>query len=185
MDRSDDREMNLPAGNPTCPRGQERLIRLGDGACYESSVGALAAVLGWSGRAWQIDRFVFWPSIEPIVAFFDGRLAAENRVLDDSLLRYYLHPTLRQGRMTDPFYFRYRDWASEAAYSAAVGDGYFDYIALDGGIGEDARRMRAGILPNLAKRYAVRVKMPEANLGQEIEIYERTDPPPAAPVCMN
>jgi len=87
--------------------------------------------------------------------------------------------------MTDPFYFRYRDWASEAAYSAAVGDGYFDYIALDGGIGEDARRMRAGILPNLAKRYAVRVKMPEANLGQEIEIYERTDPPPAAPVCMN
>ncbi len=81
--------MNLPAGNPTCPRGQERLIRLGDGACYESSVGALAAVLGWSGRAWQIDRFVFWPSVEPNVAFFDRRLAAENRVLDDSLLRYY------------------------------------------------------------------------------------------------
>jgi len=31
----------------------------------------------------------------------------------------------------------------------------------------------------------IRVKMPEANLGQGIEIYERIDPPPEAPVSMN
>src|SRR5260370_24203112 len=87
-----------------------------------TAVGIRAIALGWSGKAWQIDRVVFWPNVEPMVAFFDGRLPAESRVLmDDSVLRYYLHPTLRQERMTDPFYFRYIEETGEAAYSEAVG----------------------------------------------------------------
>jgi len=171
------------------PLAMEGLLRLVRGlagrlslAASCGAVGVLAVVLGWTGKALQIDRFVFWPNVNPIVAFFDGRLTPENRVLiDDSVLRYYLHPTLRQERMTDPFYFRYRDATGAAAYSAAVADGYFDYIALDGGMGDEARRMRAAILPNLAKRYALRVRMPDANLHEDIEIYEGTDLPPAAP----
>jgi hypothetical protein len=102
-------------------------------------------------------------------------------LVDDSVLRYYLHPALRQDRMTDPFYFRYRDEAGEAAYAAAVGDGYFDYVTLDGGMGDEARRMRGAILSNIRSSYRLAVKMPEANLGQQIEIYERMDPPPARP----
>jgi hypothetical protein len=173
---------------PLAAEGLLRMVRGLAGRSFKAggcaAVGVLALALGWNGKAWQIDRFVFWPNVGPMVAFFDGRLTGENRVLiDDSVLRYYLHPQLKQWRMTDPFYFRYGEKTEEAAYSAAIRDGYFDYIALDGGMGDEARRMHAAILPNLRSHYRLAVKMPEANLGQEIEIYERMDPPPARPAA--
>ncbi len=143
----------------------------------------LAAGLGGAGNAWHIDRFVFWPNVEPITAYFENRLAPEDRILvDDSVLRYYFHPTLPQWQIVDPFYFRYDNQKGGPAYAEAVRRGLFDYIALDGGIGEDARRMRAAIQPELGGRYALRLSMPDPTLNQPIEIYERENPPPQAPL---
>lgn len=145
-------------------------------------VTCLAVGLGWVGNAWHIDQFLFWPNTEPIIAYFQGRLTPSARVLvDDTVFRYYLSPPLRQWQITDPFYFRYGSATGAPAYAAAVNDGSFDYILLDGGIGDDARRVATAITPNLAAHYVLRVDMPDPTLGQRIKIYERIAPPAAAP----
>jgi len=134
----------------------------------------LAVSLGWAGNAWRMEGFIFWPNVEPIVAIMEGRLTANHRVLvDDSVLRYYLSPPLGQSRITDPFYFGYHGQTGEAAYAAAVRDGYFDYVVLDGGMGEEARRMQAAIYPALqdSSRYTLLMTMPDPVLHQKIEIY--------------
>jgi dolichyl-phosphate-mannose-protein mannosyltransferase len=174
---------------PVAMHGLLRLVRGMSGRFFPlagcGTVGALAVVLGWHGDAWKTDRAVFWPNVEPTVAYFDGRLSAESNVLtDDTVLRYYLHPALRQWKITDQYYFRYQNATGDTAYAAAVRDGYFAYIALDGGMDDAARRLRAVIRPELPARYAVRLKMPDPNLHQDIEIYQRLDldqAPPAAP----
>jgi Dolichyl-phosphate-mannose-protein mannosyltransferase len=140
------------------------------------AIAALALVLGGHGEAWKTDRAVFWPNVEPIVAYFDGRLSAESAVLtDDTVLRYYLHPALRQGKITDQYYFHYQNLTGEAAYSSAVRDGYFAYIALDGGMDDAARRLCEVIRPELPAHYRLRLNMPDPNLHQDIAIYERLD----------
>lgn len=145
------------------------------------AVSCLAVGFGWMGNAWHIDRFVFWPNTEPIAAYFEGRLASSDRVLvDDTVLRYMFSPPLPQWQITDPFYFRYDSRTGAPAYSEAVTNGLFDYIVLDGGIGEDAQRMAAAIQPAGSARYALKLSMPEPNLGQRIQIYERQDPPTSA-----
>lgn len=145
-------------------------------------VSALAAGLGWMGNAWNIDRFVFWPNAEPIVAYFEGHLAASDRVLiDDTVFRYYFSPPLHQWQIVDPFYFRYGSDTGAPAYAAATRDGSFDYIVLDGGIGEDARNLRTAIEPQLSNRYALVESMPDPTLEHPIEIYARKNPPPSAP----
>lgn len=145
-------------------------------------VGCLAVGFGWVGNAWHIDQFVFWPNSEPIAAYFQGHLASSARLLvDDTVLRYYCSPPLHQWQITDPFYFRYGFVSGAAAYSAAVRDGAFDYIALDGGIGDEAKQMAMSIAPELSARYVLRVSMPDPTLGQRIQIYQRRDPPAAAP----
>jgi hypothetical protein len=144
-------------------------------------VGCLAVGFGWIGNAWHIDQFVFWPNTEPISAYFQSRLASSDRLLvDDTVLRYYCSPPLHQWQITDPFYFRYGSVTGAAAYSAAVRDGLFDYIALDGGIGNDAKQMAMSIAPELSARYVLRVSMPDPTLGQRIQVYERRDPPATA-----
>ncbi|MFI5059527.1 MAG: ArnT family glycosyltransferase [Candidatus Acidiferrales bacterium] len=146
------------------------------------AVAALALALGWHGDAWKTDRAVFWPNVEPIVAYLDGRLSAESAVLtDDTVLRYYLHPALRQWKITDQYYFHYQNLTGEPAYSSAVRDGYFSYIALDGGMDGSARRLRAVIQPELPAHYELRLNMPDPNLHQDIAIYERFDLVNAAP----
>ena len=145
-------------------------------------VGCLAVGLGWMGNAWRINRFVFWPNVEPAVAYFDGHLVSDDRILvDDTVFRYYFSPPLRQWQMVDPFYFSYGTETGLPAYAAAVRDGSFDYIVLDGGIGGDAQEMQMAIRPNLAGRYSLRVSTPDPVTGHEIEIYERTNPAAMAP----
>lgn len=142
----------------------------------------LAVTFGWISSAWHIDQFVFWPNAEPIAAYFQGRLSPSARVLvDDTVFRYYFSPSLHQWQIVDPFYFRYGSSTGAPAYSAAVANGLFDYIVLDGGIGDDARQMAAAIAPQLSARYALRLRMPDSTLGQTIQIYERQNPPAAAP----
>jgi hypothetical protein len=170
---------------PLGVQGLLSLLRRAGARAYRISavvvVCCLAVVFGWMGNAWHIDRFVFWPNTEPIAAYFEGRLAPSARVLiDDTVLRYYFSPPLHQWQITDPFYFRYANATGAPAYSAAVANGLFDYVVLDGGIGSDARELAAAIAPQLASRYRLRASMPDPNLGQTIEIYQRENPPAAA-----
>jgi hypothetical protein len=147
-----------------------------------ASVCCLAVGLAWLGNVWHIDQFVFWPDTQPVTAYFQGHLADSTRVLiDDTVFRYSFSPPLHQWQITDPFYFRYGSATGAPAYAAAVSDGLFDYIVLDGGIGDDAKRMANAIAPSLPARYVLRVSMPDPNLGQRIEIYQRLNPPAAAP----
>lgn len=146
------------------------------------AVACLALGFGWIGSAWHIDQFVFWPNAEPIAAYFQGRLSPSARVLvDDTVFRYYFSPPLHQWQIVDPFYFRYDSSTGAPAYSAAVANGLFDYIVLDGGIGDDARQIGAAIAPQLSTHYVLRLRMPDPTLGQTIQIYERQNPPAAAP----
>ena len=146
-------------------------------------VACVAVGLGWMGNAWRINRFVFWPNTEPIVAYFQGRLTPGDRILvDDTVFRYYFSPPLHQWQIIDPFYFRYGAETGPPAYSAATRDGSFDYIVLDGGIGEEANELQAAMRPGLAGRYSLRVNMPDPVTGHAMQIYERTNPPAPAPV---
>ncbi len=136
----------------------------------------LGAGCAWSGKSTQYDRTVFWPNVEPILSYFEGRLPNNAHLLvDDSVFRYYFHPMLQQRQIADPFYFQYHDELGKTAYTKAVDQGWFDYVILDGGMGREAREMHDAIRDHLG-RYALRMSMPDSNLGHPIEIYERTDP---------
>ena len=144
------------------------------------SVVALCGVLGWVGRSWKMEEFVFWPNVEPALAYMEDRVNSSDRILvDDTVFRYYFHPGLRQRQITDPFYFWYQDKMGPAAYAAAIHDGVFPYVLLDGGIGDDAQKMQTAIRPVLSEHYTLRFNMPEPQLGHAIEIYARSDVPPA------
>jgi dolichyl-phosphate-mannose-protein mannosyltransferase len=135
----------------------------------------------WAGKSLAYDRAVFWPNVEPILSYFEGRLPENGRILiDDSVLRYYFHPRLRQSQMVDPFYFHYGQAQGEAAYRAAVQDGWFDYIVLDGGMGGEANALRRAIQEH-HQLYWLRVEMPDPALGQSIQIYQRMESSLPAP----
>ena len=141
------------------------------------AVAALCGAVAVLGQVQNVDRFVFWPNVGPVLAFFEGRLTAGDRVLmDDTVLRYYFNPPLHQYEMTDPMYFHYKDDAGEPAYKAAVHDGIFNYIVLDGGIGEEARRMDAAIRP-LPENYQLVFAAIDPTRGQKIEVYARQPQP--------
>jgi len=143
-------------------------------------VAALAAGAGWLGKATRIDQFVFWPNVSPVLAWFEGRLTPSDRILaDDTVLRYYFHPPLRQDQIVDPMYFEYRGESGEEAYKKAVVDGNFSYVILDGGIGEEARRMDAAIRPLLGS-YELQLSAVEPTMGQKVEIYARPGTVPVA-----
>ena len=141
---------------------------------------ALAAGASWLGKATRIDEFVFWPNVGPVLAWSEGRLTANDRILaDDTVLRYYCHPPLHQYQIVDPMYFEYRSQTGEEAYKAAIREGAFNYIILDGGIGEEARRMDAAIRPLLGS-YELQMAALEPTLGQKVEIYAKPGAAPAA-----
>lgn len=141
-----------------------------------STVLALAIGSAASGKLTHFDRLLFWPDADPVLSYFEGRLGRDHRVLvDDSVFRYYFTPNLHQWQIADPFYFHYENYLGEAAYADAVRDGAFDYIILDGGMGEEARRMNAAIDPYL-DGYELRMKMADPVLAHPIKIYERKSP---------
>jgi hypothetical protein len=146
------------------------------------TVSLLAAGLGWVGGLWKPYRYIFWPNVEPVLAYFEGRLTPQSKVLvDDTVFRHYFHPPLSQGSIADPFIFEWRDTVDAPAYAAAIREGFFDYVVFDGGIGEDARRLQLVAHATMRQRYALRMAMPDPLRGQRIEIYERTDPPVTPP----
>jgi dolichyl-phosphate-mannose-protein mannosyltransferase len=154
---------------------------------------ALALGAGWLGKVQSFGQFVFWPNVSPVLAFFENRITPQDTVLvDDTVFRYYFNPPLHQPQIADPMYFHYRDSAGndlfgEQAYRAAVADRAFTQIILDGGMGEEARKLDAAIRPQLAG-YQLQMRAVDPVRGHDIEIYSRdaafTTPPasdPAAP----
>ena len=145
-----------------------------------SLVLVLLAASAWTGKSAWSDQTVFWPNVEPVLSYFEGRLPSNARVLtDDSVLRYYFNPLLSQSQITDPFAISYQGSSETAAYSRAVQDGWFDYIVLDGGIGAEAKTMESALWGHLA-RYTPVLETPDSALGHTILIYQRTSPPALA-----
>ena len=139
-------------------------------------------VVAWAGALGDVESFMFWPNVDPITAYFDGRLTPHDRVLvDDTVLRYYFGRTLSQTQIVDPMYVEYRGETGDAGYAAAVKGGAYDYILLDGGIGEEARQMQAVIRPGLAA-YKPELVMRDPVMRQKIEIYQKAS---AATLAMN
>jgi 4-amino-4-deoxy-L-arabinose transferase-like glycosyltransferase len=166
----------LEAVERICPRDLNRRVM-----ASAFAIVAVCGVLGWIGKSWNMGQFVFWPNVEPALAYMEGRLAPANRVLvDDSVFRYYFHPPLRQRQITDPFYLWYQGQMGDAAYAAAIRDGWFQYVLLDGGIGEEARRMQSAIRPMMGAGYTLLFSMPDPQLGHPIEIYGKNDLSPLA-----
>lgn len=137
---------------------------------------AIAGSLSWVGGTWHIERLVFWPDLEPVLVFFDGRLRSHDRILvDDSALRYYLAPPLRtQHQIVDPYYFSYNGAQGGSAYRAAVRDGVFDFIVV-GSYFREAQEMQAAIAPAIAERYVLRLNMPDRLLNWPLQVWERKD----------
>src|SRR5947209_3740954 len=55
----------------------------------------LAGAMAVLGKVERVDRFVFWPNVDPVLAFFEDRLTANDRLMvDDTVFRYYLNPPL-------------------------------------------------------------------------------------------
>ncbi|HEY6272584.1 MAG TPA: glycosyltransferase family 39 protein [Terriglobales bacterium] len=139
---------------------------------------ALASGVAWLGQPQSIQTFLFWPNVEPALAYFDGSLAPHDRVLvDDTVFRYYFQPPLGQSSITDPMYFHYRDSAGhddfdEDAYKAAVREGAFSYVVMDGGMGDEARHMDRAIRP-LLNHYQLQMSALDPVRGQKIEVYSR------------
>lgn len=134
----------------------------------------VVAITARTGHALRMEHFVFWPNVTPITAVMENQIAPHDRILvDDSVFRYYFSPPLWQQHISDPFTMEYHGLHGGSAYIAAVQDGYFDYILLDGGYTPEARAMRAAILPSLAEKYVRHVSMPEPVLKGTLEIYER------------
>ena len=172
---------------PLAAQGILSLARLAGKKLYPvvgaAAVALVAVSLGWAGDSWRTEAHVFWPNVDPILAYFEGRLTPENRVLiDDQGVRYYLEPVLPPHNMVEAYYFRYRDLEGPPAYAAAVHDGYFDYVALDGsGFEEEVLQMRDAIRPVLPERYVLRMTMHEPALLRSVEVYERVNPPVGPP----
>lgn len=146
-------------------------IWLAGGACV-----ALMVTVAYLGQT--VEKFLFWPNVEPIQAYFENRLTGQDRVLvDDTVFRYYFSPPLHQPEITDPMYFHYRDSAGNDkfgpdAYKAAVGEDAFNYIVLDGGMGGEASSMDAEIRPGLST-YHLELEALDPVLGHKIDIYAK------------
>ncbi len=162
------------------PRG-----RRGWTAIRVAAVALLAAALAWAGQSWNIQPKLMWPNVEPVIAFFQGRLQPHQRVLvDDQSLRYYLAPPLTESEITDPFSFTYQDKEGQAAYAAAVRDGYFDYVVLDSGGSPEGRLLDETLKPELDAHYTLQLRTQERVLHEWVRIYERrpaTGAPAGAP----
>jgi len=138
----------------------------------------LALMLSIAFLGQSAEKFLFWPNVEPVQAYFENRLSWHDRVLvDDTVFRYYFSPPLHQPQITDPMFFHYRDNAGsedfgQDAYKAAVSEGAFNYVVLDGGIGGEASSMDSAIRPLLGN-YQLQLSALDPVLGHKIEVYAK------------
>ncbi len=146
----------------------------------------LSAGVAAADRSWDTPRHVFWPNVDPVLAFFEGRVASTTTFLiDDPTLRSYLRedqPALPPRNIQDAYYLRYGQLEGPAAYAAAVRDGVYDYVVFDSsGMEPPVLAMHKAIRPELERRYELLARLPEPRLLRAIEIYARREPPVARP----
>jgi 4-amino-4-deoxy-L-arabinose transferase-like glycosyltransferase len=155
------------------------------------TVAVLAVVLLSAGvaaadRSWDTPRHIFWPNVDPVLAFFEGRVAPTTTFLvDDVTLRAYLmeeQAALPPRNVQDVNYLRYGQLEGPAAFAAAVRDGVYDYVVLDSsGMQPPVLAMHKAIQPGLERGYDLLVHLPEPGMRRVIEIYQRKDPPVVRP----
>lgn len=156
-----------------------------------STVAVLAVVLLSAGvaaadRSWDTPAHVFWPNVDPVLAFFEGRVAPTTTFLvDDVTLRAYLtqeQAALPPRNVQDVNYLRYGQLEGPAAFAATVRDGVYDYVILDSsGLEPPVLAMHKAIQPGLDRGYELLVHLPEPGMRRAIEIYQRKDPPVVRP----
>ncbi len=150
------------------------------------AVGLLSAGVAAADRSWDTPGHVFWPDVDPALAFFEGRIASTTTVLvDDPALRYYLkedQPALPPHNIQDAYYLRYGQLEGPAAYAAAVRDGVYDYVVFDGsGMEAPVLALHRAIRPELERGYELLARVPEPRLLRAITIYARKSPPAVRP----
>jgi hypothetical protein len=144
--------------------------------CGTAAIVALAIGAGYLGKVQSLDRFIFWPNVSPVLAFFENRITPQDRILvDDTVFRYYFNPPLHQTQITDPMYFLYRDASGHDllgpdAYKTAVAEHAFTYVVLDGGMGSEAATLNQAIRQEL-NGYRLQMRAFDPVRGHDIEIY--------------
>ncbi len=147
---------------------------------------ALVAVpCALAGRDWTVtksDVAFAWPSNRIGAEYLRAWTGGNRQVLvDDQTLRYELWPEFQTYQITDAFYYSYQGQLNGPAYTAAVRDGVFDIIVLDGAAYDASARLRDAIMPGLAQRYALAVEAADSLTGTPVQIYKRVTPAPQPP----
>ncbi len=145
----------------------------------------LTVPLALAGRDWRVTRadIAFaWPSnafgAEYLRAWTGG---ARLVLVDDQTLRYELWPEFRTWQITDAFYYSYQGLLNGPAYAAAVRDGVFDFIVLDGAAYDASTKLREAILPVLGGHYVLANEAADSLTGEPVRIYRRAWPAVAPP----
>jgi 4-amino-4-deoxy-L-arabinose transferase-like glycosyltransferase len=146
----------------------------------------LSAGVAAADRSWDTPMHIFWPNVDPVLAFFEGRVASTSTFLvDDPTLRFYLREdqlALPPRNIQDAYYIQYGQLEGPPAFAAAVRDGVYDYVIVDSsGMEPPVLAMHKAIRPELERGYQLLARVPEPGLARAIEIYERKDPPVARP----
>jgi hypothetical protein len=142
----------------------------------------LSAGVAAADRSWDTPGHIFWPNVDPILTFFEGRVAPTTTFLvDDPTLRAYLRDdqaALPLRNVQDAYYLRYAEVEGPAAYAAAVRDGVYDYVVFDSsGMEPPVLAMHEAVRPGLERGYELAARLPEPGMRRAIEIYQRKDPP--------
>jgi hypothetical protein len=146
----------------------------------------LSAGVAAADRSWDTPGHIFWPNVDPILTFFEGRVASTTTFLvDDPTLRAYLRDSqaaLPLRNVQDAYYLRYADVEGPAAYAAAVRDGVYDYVVFDSsGMEPPVLAMQKAVRPELERGYELLARLQEPGMRRAIEIYQRKAPPVARP----
>ncbi len=136
--------------------------------------------LALAGRNWhptRADVGLSWPNN----GFFADYLRAwpdptRKVLVDDQTLRYELWPLYRSDQLADAFAYAYHDSTGALAYRAAVRDGEFDFILLNGSAFGSSTDLRNAITPVLAARYALIVDTQDSATAGPMQIFRRVSP---------
>ena len=145
----------------------------------------LAVPLALAGRDWKLNRadVAFgWVNNSFAVEYLRAWTGGSRLVLvDDQTLRYELWPEFKTWQITDAFYYSYQGQLNGPAYTAAVRDGVFDFVVLDGAAYDASTRLRDAVMPVIWGHYVLANEVADSATGQAVQIYRRAWPAVAVP----
>lgn len=144
------------------------------------SASLIAVPLALAGRDWKVTRsdVAFgWVSNTFAAEYLRAWTGGSRLVLvDDQTLRYELWPEFKTWQITDAFYYSYQGQLNGPAYTAAVRDGVFDFIVLDGAAYDASTKMRDAIMPVIWNHYVLANEVADSITGQGVQVYRRAWP---------